>query len=295
VILVGFPGQADVGVARMATLNTSCPVVLDAFVSLYETNVEDRRTTSSRSVAAFRYRMEDALSCRLAHRVLLDTDAHSQYFADHIGVPKSKLRRVWLGADDEVMRPQVNTPTGPFRAFFYGNFIPLHGLEHVVRAARLLEQAGEAVDFTVVGTGQTYAATIALCAELGVSSIRFLGPRRYEELPVLMAESHLCLGIFGTSGKAARVIPNKVFDALAVGCPVLTADTPAIREALTHGEHAWLCPPGDPASLADAIVALKADDPGRGAMAARGHDLFRRRFSLDALSDEVAGVLVDLL
>ncbi len=66
--------------------------------------------------------------------------------------------------------------------------------------------------------------------------------------PALMAASHACLGIFGTSGKAQRVIPNKVFDALAAARAVITGDTPAAREVLTHADTAWLCPPGDPRS-----------------------------------------------
>ena len=61
------------------------------------------------------------------------------------------------------------------------------------------------------------------------------------------------LGIFGASEKAQRVIPNKVFQALACGTPVVTADTPAARELLRDGESALLVPPGDPAALIDAI------------------------------------------
>jgi glycosyltransferase involved in cell wall biosynthesis len=118
---------------------------------------------------------------------------------------------------------------------------------------------------------------------LGVSNVRFLGKHQYEELPALMAASHLCLGVFGTSGKAARVIPNKVFDALAVARPVLTADTAAVREVLTQSENAFLCPAGDAEALATAIIAVKADDRSRR-VAEHGHDLFLRRFSIEALS-----------
>ena len=49
------------------------------------------------------------------------------------------------------------------------------------------------------------------------------------------------------------MIPNKVFQALACGTPVVTADTPAARELLRDGESALLVPPGDPAALVDAI------------------------------------------
>ncbi len=91
------------------------------------------------------------------------------------------------------------------------------------------------------------------------------------------------------------MIPNKVFDALAVGRPVVTADTPAVREVLTHGETAWLCPPGDPAALADALLALRADAGTRRRLADRGHELFARHFSIDALADDVATIVLEVL
>ena len=67
------------------------------------------------------------------------------------------------------------------------------------------------------------------------------------------------LGIFGTGAKAARVIPNKAFQAIACATPLITADTPAARELLTDGHDALLVPPGDPEALAAAVRRLAAD------------------------------------
>jgi glycosyltransferase involved in cell wall biosynthesis len=80
-----------------------------------------------------------------------------------------------------------------------------------------------------------------------------------------------------------------------VARPVITADTPAIREALTHGEHAWLCPAGDPDGLASAITTLKADAALRSSLAHQGHQLFLRRFSLAALTNDISAVMLEAL
>ena len=118
------------------------------------------------------------------------------------------------------MRPGPSPAASPFRLFVYASFIPLHGLEHIVRAVHLLERRGRGspVEIDVVGTGATEAAIKRLAAELQVTSVRFLGACRYDELPHLMADVHVCLGIFGTSPKAERVIPNKVFDVRGLAC-----------------------------------------------------------------------------
>ena len=52
------------------------------------------------------------------------------------------------------------------------------------------------------------------------------------------------------------MIPNKAFQAVACGTPLVTADTPAARELLVDGESALLVPPGDPEALADALRRL---------------------------------------
>jgi glycosyltransferase involved in cell wall biosynthesis len=296
VILVGFPGHSDVATARLVSLGRGTPVVFDALVSLWETNVLDRQAVPAHGLSAFRYRLTDRVACSLAHAILLDTDAHIAWFRATFGVPLVKLHRIWVGADDELMTPcRAPRSDGRFTVFFYGRFIPLHGVEHILQAAEALQVRDREVRFVLCGTGQTFPAMHRLAASRRISNVEFLGPRPPPELRRLICDSDLCLGIFGTGAKARAVIPNKVFDALACGRPVVTADTPAAREALSHGQDVYLCRGGDPDALAEAITTLKADPEGRNRIAAAGHDLFRRRFSLDALAGDVARVVLDVV
>ena len=76
------------------------------------------------------------------------------------------------------------------------------------------------------------------------------------DLPGVVAEHDVCLGIFGTTPKAQRVVPMKVFGGAAAGCAVVTSDTAPQRRAL--GEAGSFVPPGDPVALAEALRALAA-------------------------------------
>ena len=102
----------------------------------------------------------------------------------------------------------------------------------------------------------------------------------YEDLPAEVQSAGCALGIFGTGDKAARVIPNKAFQALACATPLITADTPAARELLTDGRDALLVPAGDPAALAAAVRRLAGDPAERARIASAG------RATYEAHADE---------
>jgi glycosyltransferase involved in cell wall biosynthesis len=104
----------------------------------------------------------------------------------------------------------------------------------------------------------------------------------YERLPEELHRAGCALGIFAASPKAQRVIPNKVFQALACGTPVITADTPAARELLVDGESALLVTPGDARALADAIRRL-AQDPKLAQRLAEGGQAAYRAHASEAI------------
>jgi glycosyltransferase involved in cell wall biosynthesis len=91
------------------------------------------------------------------------------------------------------------------------------------------------------------------------------------------------------------VIPNKVFQALACGTPVVTADTPAARELLADGESALLVPPGDPDSLADALRRLAADAGLARRIGGGGHVVYEARASEHVLGRRWRGLLEELV
>ena len=117
---------------------------------------------------------------------------------------------------------------------------------------------GSAIETLMIGTGQDFEAAQKAAGRSDTVEWRsWVDP---DDLPAIVAASHVCLGIFGTTEKARRVVPNKVYQGAAVGCAVVTSDTAAQRRAL--GDAAVFVPPGDASALADALVAL-ALDPDR--------------------------------
>jgi glycosyltransferase involved in cell wall biosynthesis len=168
---------------------------------------------------------------------------------------------------------------------FYGRMIPLHGVETIVRAAKLLEPDG--IPFHLIGEGQVDIQR--LLAERGPTNVRWTPGVPYESLPGLVAEAALCLGVFGTSAKAARVVPHKVYEAAAMGKPIATADTPAIREAFP--DALALVPPGDPEALAEAIRGLCADPDRRARLGEAARARFEAAFSTRAIAAALARAL----
>jgi glycosyltransferase involved in cell wall biosynthesis len=249
VLVVGYPGHFDFPAARWAARGR--PVVFNPLVSLADTLVSDRGRFRRGSLGARTLEAIDRRAFRSADVVVADTDVHADFLARFTGVSRSRFAVCLVGAEERVFQP-VWRPSDSFTCVFVGKLIPLHGVETIVEAARLAPE----IAFRIIGSGQ-------LDAQLdgrppNVDWVRWV---EYERLPNELAQAGCALGIFGTSGKAGRVIPNKAYQALACGTPLVTGDTPAARELLVDCESALLVPPGDPAALAAAIRRI-AGDPG---------------------------------
>ena len=127
------------------------------------------------------------------------------------------------------------------------------------------------------------------------TNVRWEAWVEYERLPDLYRSAGCALGVFGTSDKAARVIPNKAFQALACGAPLVTADTPAARELLTDGRDALLVPAGDADALAVAVRRLAGDRELTDEIAARGRETYVGRASEPVLGARWRALLEGLV
>ncbi len=298
VMVVGYAGHFDLFLARLLTSLARKPLVFDALLSLTETVVEDRGLAQRGSLLARLVYLVDRCACRLADLVLLDTEAHVRHFQRDLGVRLDKLRQVPVGAD-EVYSGRGPLPirqSDAFRVVYFGQYIPLHGVHHIVEAAKLLEEHRD-ISFELVGDGQTYEEAASLAERLQVQNITFrrawLPPE--DLIAEHIAPSDVCLGVFGDSPKARRVVPIKVFVALALGKPVVTGDSPAAREMLVHGADAILCEMANPQALAQAILLLKRNRPLREKIAREGYLSFQNKFSARVIGATVKSYLTEVV
>jgi glycosyltransferase involved in cell wall biosynthesis len=270
-VIVGYPGHLDLPAARRFARGR--PVFFNPLVSLVDTLVGDRARFRRGSIPARLLAAVDRRALRRADVVVADTQANADFLAELAEMPEQRFVVCFVGAEEEVFRPGW-APEEPATAVFVGKLIPLHGLETILGAARFAPE----LRFRVIGSGQLESLLVSRSPN--VEWIRWV---EYEELPRELHRAGCALGIFGTSDKARRVIPNKAFQALACGAPLVTADTPAARELLVDGESALLVPPGDPEALADALRRLAADPSLPGRLADAGHAVYREQASEDVL------------
>jgi glycosyltransferase involved in cell wall biosynthesis len=262
-VLVGYLGHVDVllartllSAARLRRPRRPRPVlVLDHLVSAAGT-ASDRGLASPGGLKDRLLRGLDSAALRAADVVLVDTAERLPELTDRardraVVVPVGATA-AWFEAGAAARGPR---PDGPLRVVFVGLFTPLQGTETIARAMALV--ASQSVEFTLVGRGQDHDAARRIAGDVpGTTWLDWVpGP----DLPALVSAHDIGLGIFGTTPKAQRVVPTKVYQAAAAGCAVVTSDTVPQRLSLPQG--AVFVAPGDADGLARTLTGLAADRP----------------------------------
>ncbi|HEB52644.1 MAG TPA: glycosyltransferase [bacterium] len=271
VIVVPYPGHAVVRAIRRAT---DVPIVLDLFLSAYDTVVEDRAWVRPGSLGALWLQHLDAAACRAADLVLLDTPENAAYVQDLTGVAAERF--AWLPVHDPDAPAQplrVRAPHGgTIELLFFGTGVPLHGLATLIAAVAHVP----AVRLTLVG-GRAGDRAMAQ-ARLG-DRLRLEPPFvARDRLGALLAECHLVAGVFGASGKTQRVVPFKVVHALASGRPVVTADSPAVARWLEGSGAVFPVAANDVGALVAALRKLAASPELVAAATTRARSAYERHF-----------------
>jgi glycosyltransferase involved in cell wall biosynthesis len=285
VIFIGFLGHFLVPLVKLFTQKK---ILFDAFLSIYQTMAFDRQTFAGKSPLIAVARFLDRFSCQLADDVLLDTQQHIDFFLKEYSLNARKFHRLLVGSDDSVMYPRDDAQgEKDFLVHFHGEFQGLHGAPHIIEAAKILPH----IKFQMIGTGRKHAECVARAKKYQLTNIQFIQRVTYEQLAEYLSRATVCLGLFGNTIKTQTVIPHKVYEAMAMRKPVITADTPAIKELLVHRESVYLCEEANPASLAKAIEELKMHPALRHKIALNGYQVFRTKCTPAILGQEVKGIV----
>ena len=263
-------------------------IAVDAFISVYDTAVNDRRLTRADGVVGRLIWWLENRAYGIADVVVVDTIFNAQFFRETF--PSLRTREVValpLSIDELFFSGmEYQTSHSTCHVVFLGTFVPLQGVETIAKAAVLLADRTD-IHFSFVGNGQSAGAVKDILTQHGCSNIEWISDwQTKEQVKARIVDADICLGIFGDGSKAQRVWPFKNYHYMAVGRALITGDTECANY-LAHkavGAKPFLTVPcGDAAALTEAIKML-ADSPDKRASLA----VASRQYYVSQLSSDTA-------
>lgn len=227
---------------------------------------------------------------------------NSPGFIDH--VKKHGAKEVTLipnSADPNMFDPKISGSA--FRAAIGLNdqFVVLyagaHGMSNdlnvVLDAADLMRNQPNLV-IVLLGDGKEKPILLARAQALDLKNVVFLPPLPKSEIPGALASADACLAILKPLELYKTTYPNKVFDYMAAGKPVLLAIDGVIRHLVEQANAGLFINPGDPSALADGIHQLMADKAVAQTMGESGRKYIENNFSRAKIADQFNNLLLSL-
>ena len=304
--------QRDVAAACRWAHRRGIKVVFDPMISAWDKKVLEQRKWKAEEHRAKKLLVREIGLMNMPDLVCWDTSCHVDFCAEYLKVPREKLRVLLTGTDEKVFRP-CGTPEecrmegdrkideevknssssilhSPFSILYHGAYLPLHGTETIVEAARMTQGTGIHWDF--LGWGAYKAATEAKAK--GITNITFLDKVPYVDVPKVIAAHDIVLGVFGTTAKAARVIGNKVYECMACARPTINEFCTGYPPEAKDCKAIKFIPAGDAAALVKAVEEYRADWANRDSYFAAARDFFEKHLSMAIIKGQLAGILKDL-
>ncbi len=291
VMVVGYPGYLDVFLARWLSRGRKKPLVWDVLMSMVLLT-QDRGIGRGHPFSVRLLRTIERRAIRLPDMLIIDTPEYVEWFGEVYGTRSDRFGTVPQAADDATLaRPtRPASSAAVIRVVYHGSFIPNHGVTTIMRAAQLLRnEAG--ITFDLIGDGPDRPAAEAFAGEHDLGRVRFAGWLEGTRLAEEIETADICLGAFANFGQSLLTVHNKIYEAMALGRPVISGDSPAVRRAFRAGEEIELVPREDPAALAAAIRRLQADPLLRHRLGSAGRRAVEARFTVSAIGRTFAAHL----
>jgi glycosyltransferase involved in cell wall biosynthesis len=285
-------GYLSTLVLPLAWLISRKKIVFNSLSSWYETTILDRESHGRFSLKAIFIWLLDFLAFRLSGMVLLESEQQKIFIAKKFFVNPAKLQVVFTGVDETIFHPDSSVPKAKdFTVVFRGLFLPATGAEFVLETARILKDT--AVKFIVIGWGEPLQTKFRKAIQeeklTNVTLITHFLPA--DELRTMMLSAHVMLGQFAGHKRMERTIQNKNFEALALGMPLITRDSPSNRELLTDEVNCLFVSPENSQAIAEKIMATKDSPALRESLSSAGLATFNERCRGEVLASNIFQLL----
>lgn len=207
--------------------------------------------------------------------------------ADRIALVSNGCDLDIFGGDAEPWAPEGVKPSD-LLAIFAGAHGLANGLDAVLDAAAVLKRRGRSdIKIVLIGDGMEKPHLMERARAEALTNVIFLNPIPKTKLAGLMRRADLGLQVLANVPAFYRgTSPNKFFDYLAAGKPVLNNYPGWLAELITTHDCGFAIPPEDPIAFADALDRAADNRDALGRQGTNARTLARSEFSRDRLADE---------
>jgi len=271
-------------------------VVADAFISIYDTMVNDRNLLKPNNPLARLLHQIEKVAYGYADLVIVDTSENAAYLLMEFGLSRDKVKAIPLSTNEVEYHPSIyKLRTGTLRVLFFGTLVPLHGVLTIVEAAAHLKYRTD-IEFRLIGDGQEAPKVERLIARHNPNLVWLRDWLTPGQLAEEIEQSDICLGIFGNTAKAQRVCPLKIYAYSRVGRAIITGETKWLQHILNEfGRSPFASVPiADPMALANKILELAETPALRSSMAADCQSFYETTLSNRVANDQLTECLNSL-
>ena len=292
-VLVPVCRQRDIAAACRWAHRRGIKVLFDPMISAWDKKVLEQKKWKAEERRAKRLLAWEKKIMAMPDFITWDTSCHVDFAAEYLGVPREKMTPLFTGTDEEVFKPvvedvgRVDRADGVFKVLYHGAYLPLHGTEVIVEAARMTQDLPIQWDF--LGWGAYKQSTEAKAA--GLKNVRFLEKVPYVKVPEVICAHDIVLGVFGTTAKASRVIGNKVYECMACARPTINEFCTGYPPSAKDCKAIKFIPPGDPAALVKAVEEYRADWANKEMYFHEARAFFERELSMKVVIAQLADIL----
>ena len=287
-VLVPVCRQRDIAAACRWAHRRGIKVLFDPMISAWDKKVFEQKKWKPEGRRAKRLLAWEKKIMAMPDFITWDTSCHVDFAAEYLDVPREKMTPLFTGTDEEVFKPVGSTKDdGVFKVLYHGAYLPLHGTEVIVEAARMTQDLPIQWDF--LGWGAYKASTEAKA--VGLKNVRFLEKVPYVKVPEVICAHDIVLGVFGTTAKAARVIGNKVYECMACARPTINEFCTGYPPSAKECKAIKFIPPGDPAALVKAVEEYRADWANKEMYFRAARAFFDNELSMKVVTAQLAAIL----
>ena len=295
-VLVPVCRQRDIAAACRWAHKRGIKVLFDPMISAWDKKVLEQKKWKAEERRAKRLLAWEKKLMAMPDFITWDTSCHVDFAAEYLDVPREKMTPLFTGTDEEVFKPvaedvgrveRVDRADGVFKVLYHGAYLPLHGTEVIVEAARMTQDLPIQWDF--LGWGAYKASTEAKAK--GLKNVRFLEKVPYVKVPEVICAHDIVLGVFGTTAKAARVIGNKVYECMACGRPTINEFCTGYPPSAKDCKAIKFIPAGDPAALVKAVEEYRADWANKEMYFREARAFFERELSMKVVTAQLRDIL----